>query len=173
MSKTLITWPHGSADGEREARKLHKLYEPVSHCVDGAALGGETSKDFGMLIVVGHRDEIEAKDTLKALAGCVTSLGIHFVILANCHSGATKTGGTLSDHNELWSPAQRLANATGAAVLATTRVLTFDEVGQGYGFTGDDHGITGINPSNNPSPLWREYRKQDDVDEITQGIGNL
>lgn len=172
MSKTLITWPHGSTDGEREGKRLQALYPGVSLWADGASLGGVTSKDISLLVVVGHRDEIKGLDTLKALSQCVTHLGVHYVTMANCESAVAKSGGTLSDQNELWSPAQRLANDTGAAVLATTRDLLFDEVGKGLAFAGSSsHGLSPINPSG--QTLWKEFRKQDPVDEITTGVGNL
>ncbi|HVI56320.1 MAG TPA: hypothetical protein VM621_14860 [Luteibacter sp.] len=172
MAKTLITWPHGSTDGEREAKRLQALYPAASNWVDGSSLAGVTSKDFSLLIVVGHREEIEAVDTLKALAACVTQLGIKWVVMANCNSAQTRTGGTLSDFNELWAPGQRLANDTGARVAATKRVLLFDEVGKGTAFKADaTHGIVPTNPSG--SDLWKEFTKQDDVDEITEGVSRL
>jgi hypothetical protein len=172
MAKTLITWPPGSVDGKREAERLHALYPAVSKAVDGAALGSETSKDFSLLVVVGHRDEIKAVDVLKSLARCVNALGIRYVTLANCESAVAKTGGALSDTNEMWAPGQRVANDTGAAVLATTRDLLFDEVGQGRVFAGSvDRAPTPINPSG--ETLWKEFRKQDPVDEITEGVSHL
>jgi hypothetical protein len=171
MAKTLITWPGGSTDGEREAKALQALYPDVSHWVDGAALGNVTGTDYRMLIVVGHREEIEALAVLNALIACVKKLGATHVVMANCNSGQTKTGGTLSDFNELWSPAQRVANDTGAAVAATTRVLLFTEVGKGTAFGEGDSGITPINPDG--ETLWKEFRKQDPVDEITEGISHL
>lgn len=171
MAKTLITWPNGSTDGEREAKALQALYPTVSHWVDGSALGTVSGTDYRMLIVVGHREEIEAQPVLKALAECIKALGATHVVMANCNSGQTKTGGTLSDFNELWSPAQRVANATGAAVAATTRVLLFTEVGKGTAFGQGDDGITPINPDG--ETLWKEFRKQSDIDEITEGMSNL
>lgn len=175
MSKTLITWPHGSVDGEREAKRLQALHPSASAWVDGSNLGGVTSKDFSLLIVVGHREEIEATTVLKALADCVTKLGITLVVMANCNSGQVKTGGTLSDFNELWAPGQRLANDTGAEVAATKRVLLFDEVGQGgtgSAFKADaTHGIVPTNPPG--SDLWVKFTKQDPVDEITEGVSHL
>jgi hypothetical protein len=172
MAKTLITWPHGSTDGEREAKRLQALYPAVSEWVDGSALGNVTSKEFSLLIVVGHRDEIKGVEILKSLAQCVTRLGIQRVVMANCESAVTKSGGTLSGENELWAPAQRLANDTNARVLATKRDLLFDEVGKGTAFArGELDGISPINPSG--SDLWKEFAKQDGVDEITTGIGNL
>jgi len=172
MSKTLITWPPGSVDGKREAERLHALYPAVSKAVDGSVLGGETSKDFSLLVVVGHRDEIKPVDILKSLAQCINSLGIRYVAMANCESAVAKTDGTLSDTNELWAPAQRVANATGAAVLATTRDLLFDEVGQGTAFMGHaDRAPTPINPSG--ETLWKEFRRQEGVEEITDGISHL
>jgi hypothetical protein len=172
MSKTLITWPPGSVDGKREAERLHAIYPAASKAVDGAVLGNETSKDFSLLVVVGHRSEIKAVETLKSLATCINSLGIRYVALANCESAVAKTGGTLSDTNELWAPAQRLANDTGAAVLGTTRDLSFDEVGQGKAFGGtQDRGFTPINPTG--ETLWKEFRKQEPVDEITEGVSHL
>lgn len=175
MSKTLITWPHGSTDGEREAKRLQALYPSVSNWVDGSLLDGVTSKEFSLLIVVGHREEIEAVPVLKALAGCVTKLGIKLVVMANCNSAQQRTGGTLSDFNELWAPGQRLANDTGAEVAATKRILLFDEVGQGgagSAFKADaTHGITPVNPPG--SDLWVSFKKQDPVDEITDGVSRL
>jgi hypothetical protein len=172
MAKTLITWPSGSADGEREAKRLQALYPSVSNWVDGSALGNVTSKEFSLLIVVGHRDEIKALQTLEALAHHITRLGVPRVVMANCESAVTQSGGTLSDTNEMWSPAQRLANKTGARVKATNRDLLFDEVGKSTAFAGGGtDGISPINPSG--SDLWKEFAKQDGVDEITTGIGNL
>jgi hypothetical protein len=175
MSKTLITWPHGSVDGEREAKRLQALYPSASGWVDGSDLGGITSKDFSLLIVVGHREEIEATSVLKALAECVTKLGIKFVVMANCNSAQVRTGGTLSDFNELWARGQRLANDTGADVAATKRVLFFDEVGKagaGSAFKADaTHGIVPTNPAG--SDLWVKFTKQDPVDEITDGVSRL
>jgi hypothetical protein len=172
MAKTLITWPQGSADGEREGKRLQALCPEASNWVDGASLGALTSKDFSLLIVVGHRDEIKGLDTLKALTQCINSLGIRFVAMANCESALAESGGTLSDKNELWSPAQRLANDTGAAVLATVRELLFDEVGKGSVFAiSSTHGLMPIDPSD--APLWKEFRKQDPVDQVATGVGNL
>jgi hypothetical protein len=172
MSKTLITWPPGSVDGKREAGRLHALYPAVSKAVDGSVLGSETSKDFSLLVVVGHRAEIKSVEVLKSLAQCINLLGIRYVVMANCESAVAKTGGTLSDTNELWAPAQRVANDTGAAVLATTRDLLFDEVGQGKAFAGSaDRGLTPVNPPG--ATLWKEFRKQDPVDEITEGVSHL
>jgi hypothetical protein len=175
MSKTLITWPHGSTDGEREAKRLQALYPTASAWVDGSGLGGVTSKDFSLLIVVGHREEIESTTVLKALADCVTKLGVRLVVMANCNSAQVRTGGTLSDFNELWAPGQRLANDTGAEVAATKRVLLFDEVGKAgtaSAFSADStHGIVPTNPAG--SDLWMKFTKQDPVDEITDGISRL
>lgn len=174
MAKTLITWPSGSTDGEREAKRLQALYSTVSTWVDGSGLGGvPATAGFSLLIVVGHREEIEPTATLKGLGDCVKHLGIKLVVMANCNSGQTKSGGTLSDFNELWGPAQRVANYTGAEVAATTRVLLFDEVGKGYAFQGHDtHGITVKNPDTGAA-LWKVFTKQSDIDEITEGVKNL
>jgi hypothetical protein len=173
MSKTLITWPPGSADGEREAKRLQALYPSRSNWVDGSDLGSVNSADFKMLIVVGHREEIQAIEVLKSLAACSAKVGAQYIIMANCNSGQTQKGGTLSDANELWSPAQRLANETGARVAATTRELLFTEVGQGTAFQASvEHGITTKEP-NTGATLWRYLSKQDPVDEITEGLSNL
>src|SRR3954465_15823041 len=102
MSKTLIAWPLGSVDGEREARRLQALYATVSDCVDGSGLATYPAGQHSRLIVVGHREEIEKLDTLKALVACVRSLGVTTVVMANCNSGQYKSGAALSDGNELW-----------------------------------------------------------------------
>lgn len=174
MAKTLITWPSGSTDGEREAKRLQALYSTVSNWVDGSRLGEAPSTGFSLLIVVGHREEIEPLDTLKGLAACIKKIGIKRVVMANCNSGQAKTGGsTLSDFNELWEPAQRIANDTGAEVAATTRVLLFTEVGQGTGFKADStDGITFKNPDSGAA-LWKVFKKQSDEDELAAGLKRL
>lgn len=173
MAKALITWPPGSTDGEREGKNLRELYKTTSEWVQGANLGDVTAREFSILIVVGHREEIEATGVLKSLAACVTKLGIKWVVMANCNSGMVRSGGSaLSDFNELWAPAQRLANDTGAKVAATKRVLTFDEVGKSQAFKSSvAHGIEPANPSG--SDLWAEFSKQDPVDEITDGLSRV
>lgn len=167
MSKTLITWPPGSADGEREANRLHALYADVSDAIAGSHLPADNPGTYSTLIVVGHRSEIQAIDTLKSLARGVKSLGISRVVMANCNSAVRTDGPPLGD-NELWSPAQRLANASRAVVAATTRELGFAEVGESLAFARDaEHGIAPV------GDLWRQVDPQSDIDEITEGLGNL
>jgi hypothetical protein len=168
---TVITWPAGSVDGEREARRLQQLYASVSTCLAGDELG-RAPKGYSLLIVVGHRDEIQGVETLKALGACVKNLGIKLLVMANCNSADRASGGTLSDCNELWSPAQRLADDTGAEVAATTRELLFSEVGEGTAFKGDaTHGIVPANPGGDA--LWKVAKPKDGVEQITEGIKNL
>jgi hypothetical protein len=172
MSKTLITWPHGSTDGEREARNLQKLYPTVSDVIDGKDLGGVTSTAYQMLIVVGHREEIKPKATLEALGKCVKKLGAKYVVMANCESGTAEHHGTLGD-NELWEPAQVVANYTDAEVAATARELLFTEVGKGTAFqSSSQHGITTKEPS--PSAvLWKYFKKKDEVDDLADALSKL
>jgi hypothetical protein len=48
----------------------------------------------------------------------------------------------------------------------------FDEVGKGSVFAiSSTHGLMPIDPSD--APLWKEFRKQDPVDEVATGVGNL
>ena len=116
---------------------------------------------MGLLFVVPLGDLIENRKLI------VTT-----VVMANCNSGQYKSGAALSDGNELWEPAQRVANDTNTEVAATLCVLLFDEVGKGYGFgPSDTDGISPINPDG--KTLWKSFKKQDDVDEITDGIGRL
>jgi hypothetical protein len=172
MAKALITWPIGSADGAREAKRLQALHSTASDCVDGGDLGKVTPKAYATLIVVGHRSEIATLTVLENLAVCVSKLGVAYLVLANCSSGTAKTEGALSDFNELWSPAQRLANATGVPVAATTRVLTFDEVGKGTKF--GVHRDWGVVPADEKNgTLWTVFTKQKPIDELISGIQGL
>lgn len=169
---TLITWIPGSADGRREARRLHDRFRRYSAIRMPERLTRAEIGDYMLLIVVGHREEFAIGDVQESLVRLLDGSGCHWVVLANCSSGLAAYLGPL-EHNELWSPAQRLANRLKIKVSGTSRALTFDEVGMGYAFAlAVGEVLIRSNPIGAPG-LWRDYEPQEPIDEITEGIGRL
>lgn len=142
MAKTLITWLHQSVDGERAARALHEAHAAVSSFVEPSALPTFDGEGHELLLAFGHRNEFERNEALRPLTEGIAKLGIPYVALV---------------HAESWEPAQRVADDTGAAVLTSTRELTFNDLK--LAFREGDHGVDPTNPEG--QQLWKEYRKND------------
>jgi hypothetical protein len=181
MAKTLITWPHGSTDGEREAKRLQALYASGSVAKDGADLGSVPSGEYPMIIIVGHRSEIKnnSYEILESLGKGLKALGARYVVLAACSSGTAKSSGETLGDNELWEPAQVVANFSGATVAATSRGLYFTEVGESGAFgPNSDFGIGIKEPDstkqlNSEGSLWKYFTKKDEVDDLADALKRI
>jgi len=167
----VITWIPNSGDGMREARRLNARFRNYSVLRAPDKLTTSELSEYMSLIVVGHRGEF-GDATQQSLANLLHGSDCHWVVLANCSSGVATSVGALGD-NELWSPAQRLANALRIKVSGTARALTFDEVGLGLAFALTLGEV--LIRSNPPSAahLWRDYEAQSEVDEVAEGISHL
>ncbi|WP_295973024.1 hypothetical protein [uncultured Xanthomonas sp.] len=170
---TLITWiPDSANDGEREAKRLNARFSAYSNVIDGRKLTSSALDGYMSLIVVGHRSELLKSGVLGSLTTLVRGSQCPWVVLANCASGTATQQGTLGD-NELWEPAQKLANDLKIRVSGTTRALTFDEVGQGTAFAlARGEVLIRSNPPGT-SGLWKDFHPQDGIEQITQGLRNL
>lgn len=170
---SLITWVPNSIDGKREAKKLNNRFHMYSVIKAPESLNKMDVDCHSCMIVVGHRGEFTANNNqlFNSLNHLVSMSSCRWIILANCDSGVNYRSGTLTN-NELWSPAQRLANMSKKLVSGTKRPLTFDEVGKGLAFAlVNKEMLIRSNPKG--SDLWVDFSPISDVDLITEGLMNL
>ena len=169
---TLITWVPGSGDGMREARRLHARFRNYSVLKAPDRLSGSFMDDFMSVIVVVHRSEMTRKDVIESALRLFSQTQCSWIVLAICSGGQASRSGSLGS-NELWSPAQYLANRLNKKVSSTTRTLTFDEVGQGLAFALTLGEVLIRSNYSGGGNLWVDYTRQSGLDEITEGLSNL
>jgi hypothetical protein len=163
--KTLITWPRGSADGEREGQRMHATYPMNSNWIQGEHLSYARDTGIELLVVLGVAGSIIEKSMLDGLTEAIRRLKIPRVTLAECDAAAS-SGSAASHASEVLFPAgQHIADVTGAEVLTTTRALHPGEAGDLKAFAGSEHGFTPINP--NGESVWKEFRRSDAVGEAS------
>ncbi|AXE34811.1 hypothetical protein [Chromobacterium phragmitis] len=168
---TLLTWVPQSGDGEREARKLHGIASDYCTLEQPGKLTTDQLSRHAVLIIVGHRQEFTSS-LYESLKGLLSHASCGWLTLAMCSSAVAEYHGPLRD-NELWSPAQRLANELRIKVSGTRRELGFDEVGRGYAFAlAGGEILMRSDPLDSPG-LWQDCVEQDDVEMITEGLANL
>lgn len=167
---TLITWVPQSIDGKREATRLHQRYRKYSVLRKPENLG--SASDFMSLIVVGHRQELMQPDVFQSLISHLTTYRASWVVLAACDSGTKEYLGTLQN-NDWLSPAQRVANELDVKVSGTTRPLLFVEVGESYAFALVLGEILLRKNPHYDDTLWKDYVKQESVEELTEMFGSL
>lgn len=126
MEATLITGL--DPDGVREGKALSKLFPNSSRYVASTSLVSELTRRtplFMILVshdVTGSQAYYDLTAALKHLRG-----QLPIVVLAMCHSGTASVFAS-------YTLAQRVATNLRTEVRATTRLLSFVEVGQGVAF---------------------------------------
>jgi len=158
---TLITWPHGSAAGEREGQRLHKAFADTTTCVGIDALDGLGHEYFNLVIVVGHDEDIARKGAVEALIEYARPSDIHHAVFASF--GPAARGG--AERSDLATVAQTFADNAGGHVLVASRALSFDEVGSGALFVAGDFGIDPAHPAD--PALWKEIHRSDSVGDAS------
>jgi hypothetical protein len=155
--KTLITWPEGAADGEREGRAMHATYPMGANWIRGEHLEYAHDTGIELLIVLGPAEAIRTAAMLDAIANTIRRLEIKYATLAEC-------GGTPATAPALDAAAQQVADATGADVLASQRALHREEASALKAFAGSEHGFSPINPDGD-ARLWKEFRRGERAEE--------
>jgi len=171
---TAIAWIKGSTDGEREARSLSKLYSKNAKLIgDTSALTADHFTKYASVIVVGHRSELRDQRIIDDVLKPRAKASKCWIVLACCETAKVETSKDTLGDNELWTPAEKLAQELGLRVSGTTKELTFDEVGKGLAFAlALGEWLIRSNPSTRPG-LWKDIDPVDDVDFITKGLQNL
>lgn len=169
MPETIITWVGSKGgDAQREATRLAALHPSHATLVPAAKVRHKSAFN---VIIVSHRSDL-TPDVLRSAADGLAGV-CSWIILAACESSTLKYFGTLSDKNDLLSPAQFLANRMKIKVTGTTRPLTFDEVGKSLAFARS--GLINMLVATNygTEQPWQEIGAQSDVEELTTMLGQL
>ncbi|MGA7436495.1 MAG: hypothetical protein WBW32_00035 [Luteibacter sp.] len=154
---TLITWPHGSAHGEREGTRLHQVFSETTTCVGVDALDGLNHQYFNMVILIGYDEEIAKNGTMDAVVTYAKHSDIQRVVLASLGSGAS--GNAADEGASLATLAEGFAKDAPGYALVAARPFSCEEVGNGSLFVAGDFDIRPAH--HDDTRLWREYRRPD------------